>query len=728
MAAVPREVREHVDRQRKSLPSEPGVYLYHGVNGEVLYVGKAKDLRKRVNSYFTKALDARKHAMVLRIADIEVFAVSSEQEALQFEDRLIKRHKPPFNVMLRDDKSYPYIAVTLGDDYPRVLFSRERKQRPGTKYFGPYSSAKRVRATLDLLNRIFPYRPCEGSQPGRQSGVPCLDYHIQRCAAPCVGYVTREDYRAIIDDVMSVLGGTVKPVRDRLTSEMQQAAQDLEFEQAARLRNRIADLLKVIELQETERPGEGSFDVLGVAVGEELGNVQLLQIRDGRLHDRRSMFLEQVAGLDEGQVLTQFALAHYAPGKPVPSQLVVACDVLGPEQVTMLEEELTRIRDANVEVREAQRGEKRRLAELAARNAHHAMTYDSIRERTRLERRAMALEQLRDELDLESLPMRIECYDISNLQDESPVASMTVLEDGRPRKDHYRKFAMRHTGGQDDFAMMHEVITRRFARLAAAMRDGATRNAAVELAEGAEDEPAIVEPDGEAAILAPDAIEQGEASDARELEVEPIEPDCEDGDVPAVDARDVVPERGDHDDSFASLPNLVIIDGGKGQLGAAVAALRDLGVERVPVVSLAKQEELVFVPGRKDPVVLERQSPALHLVQRIRDEAHRFALGYHRNRRSQDARTGRGSVLDTLEGVGDARRRALLTFFGSPERVVNASLEELEAVPGLPGKVARRIHEQLNRLGNKGAVSGTSNAVRTSAAPPPEGDGAGDAR
>ncbi len=635
MASVPPEIREHVDRQRRALPEEPGVYLYHGVGGEVLYVGKAKNLRKRVNSYFTKALDARKHAMVLRIAEIEVFAVSSEQEALQFEDRLIKRHKPPFNVMLRDDKSYPYIAVTLGDDYPRVLFSRDRNRRPGTRWFGPYSSAKRVRATLDLLNRIFPYRPCEGSQPGRQSGTPCLDYHIQRCAAPCVGYISKDDYRLVIDDVMAVLGGTVRPVRDRLTDQMQDASRDLQFEQAARLRNRIADLEQVAQLQQTERPGEGSFDVLGIAVGDELANVQLLQVRDGRLHDRSSRFLEQVTGLEASSVLAQFVLAHYSEGRPVPAQLIVAAGTLTEADAAMLEEELARVREAALEVRGAQRGEKRRLAELAQRNAEHALTYDSLRERTRLERRQVALEQLRDQLDLEGLPLRIECYDISNLQDESPVASMVVLEDARPRNDHYRKFAMRYEGGQDDFAMMHEVISRRFARLQA------------------EDE---------------------------------------------------------EDESFASTPNLVIIDGGKGQLGAAVAALRELGVERVPVVSLAKQEELVFVPGRNAPVVLERQSPALHLVQRVRDEAHRFALGYHRTRRGQDARTGRGSVLDSLEGVGDARRRALLTFFGSPERVVAASLEELEAVPGLPGKVARRIHEQLHRLG------GTSIVERSNAA------------
>jgi excinuclease ABC subunit C len=313
----------------------------------------------------------------------------------------------------------------------------------------------------------------------------------------------------------------------------------------------------------------------------------------------------------------------------------------------------------------------------------------------------MALEELRDALDLESLPLRIECYDISNLQDESPVASMTVLEDGRPRKDHYRKFAMRHTGGQDDFAMMHEVISRRFKRLASAIEEGTTRNAADELADAA-----AIPGDGEAAVTHPEGEDAIDTSAAMVEEPEK-------------------PAEGP-DESFASLPNLVIIDGGKGQLGAAVAALRELGVERVPVCSLAKQEELVFLPGRKDPVVLERHSPALHLIQRIRNEAHRFAVGYHRNRRSQDARTGRGSVLDTLEGVGDARRRALLTFFGSPERVLAASLDELQAVPGLPGKVALRIHEQLNRLGgtNPLAESAATRADEDDAAPPPEGDGA----
>ena len=617
----------HIDRQRAAVPTDPGVYLYSDAAGNVLYVGKAKNLKKRVNSYFTKALNAKTHALVMRIANIDVFALTSEREALVFENTLIKRHRPPFNVMLRDDKSYPYIGVTIGDEYPRVIFTRER-HRSGTRYFGPYSSAKRVRSTLDLLNRVFPYRPCEGPTPGRQSGIPCLDFHIERCAAPCIGNISKDDYGAVIAEVIQVLGGDARSVANRLTDEMKAAAAKLEFERAARLRNRIDDLTYIVQLQEAERPGTGSFDVIGVAVGPTSANVQLLQVREGALYDRRSHFLDNVEGLKNDTVLTQFLLEYYGPGRQIPPRIVVAANVVTELERVEIGEELTRVREAQVEIVAAQRGEKRRLAELAMRNADHALAYDSIRERTRLERRAMALEELRDELGLESLPMRIECYDISNLQDEAPVAAMTVFEDARPKKDHYRKFAMQHPDGQDDFAMMAEVITRRFARL--------------------------------------------------------------------LDAR----EDPDADASFSAIPDLVVIDGGKGQLSAAMEALATLGIERVSVCSLAKQEELVFLPNRPDPVVLKRDSPALHVLQRIRDEAHRFGLGYHRVKRSQGRHA---SVLDSLEGVGDARRRALLNFFGSPEKVLTATIEELEAVPGLPGKIARRIHDQLNRLGGNSA-------------------------
>jgi excinuclease ABC subunit C len=661
-----------VDRQRAALPNRPGVYLYADESGNVLYVGKAKDLRKRVGSYFTKSHGARTHALVMRIANIEVFELSSEREALVFESTLIKRHRPPFNVMLRDDKSYPWIGVTLSDQFPRVIFTRE-KHRPGTRYFGPYSSARRVRMTLDLLNRVFPYRPCEGPTPGRQSGVPCLDYHIDRCAAPCVGLIDQEAYRAVIDEVMQVLDGDVRGARTRLTEQMQAASAELEFERAARLRNRLRDLEAITDLQQAERPGQGSFDVVGVAVGPASANVQVLQVRDGMLADRRSHFLDNVEDLDAGTVLTQFLLAYYAPGRPVPPVIVVREGVTRESDRAVVAEELGLQREAAVEVRPALRGEKRRLVDLARRNAEHALAYDSIRERTRVERRQLALEQLRDELGLESLPLRIECYDISNLQDEAPVAAMTVFEDGRPRKDHYRKFAMRHTGGQDDFAMMHEVITRRFRRLV-----------------GAPQEPA------------------GEVAQVRDTPATPLE-----GAGPPAEPAGAAEAADGPDDSFSSFPNLVVIDGGKGQLGAAMHALHELGVERVSLCSLAKQEELVFLPGRSEPVRLDRHGPALHVLQRIRDEAHRFGLGYHRVRRASERHA---SILDSLEGVGDVRRRALLTFFGSPEKVMSATLDELESVPGLPGKVARRIYDQLYRLG-----TAATDVVGDEGAEPPPG-------
>lgn len=630
----------HVQRQRMALPEAPGVYLFHDTEGHVLYVGKATSLKKRVGSYFTKSHDGKTHALVMRIANIEVFELTSEREALVFEQKLINRYKPPFNVMMRDDKSYPYIGVTLSDEFPRVIFTRA-KRRPGTRYFGPYLSARRVRETLDLLNRIFPYRPCEGPQPGRQSGTPCLDFHIERCAAPCIKNISPEDYRGVIDDVMAVLSGKAAPIQRRLTEQMRQASADLEFERAARLRNRLADLANVLELQQAEAPGQGSFDVVGAAVGPIAANVQVLQVRDGAMFDRKSWFVDNVTGLDAGTVLAQFVLEYYGPGRPIPGSVIVAEAVMSERDREMVETELTRLRGANVEVRAAQRGDKRRLAQLAQKNALNALDYDSIKERTKLERREAALEGLRDELGLESLPLRIECYDISNLQDQAPVASMVVFEDGRPKNPHYRKFSMRHPDGQDDFAMMAEVISRRFARLAAAT--------------GVADAPAT--------------------DDAHEP-----------------------------DDSFDAVPNLVVIDGGPGQLGAAVEALRESGVQRVAICSLAKREEVVYLPGGGPPIVLDRTSPALHVLQRIRDEAHRFALGYHRTKRDQNRYT---SVLDGLAGVGDARRKALITFFGSPERVLEATLDELEAVPGLPGKVARRIYEQINRLGgDTSAVTG----------------------
>jgi excinuclease ABC subunit C len=614
-------VKGKLEPTLKSLPAKPGVYLFLDAAGQVLYVGKAKSLRSRVRSYFQQSSDTRATIQQLpeRVEDIEVIVTGTEVEALHLEQNLVKRHRPPFNVRLRDDKSFPYIAVTVQDDYPRVMFTRERHRR-GVVYFGPYANAKKVRETLDVLNRVFPYRPCEGPQPGRHSGIPCLDYHIERCLAPCVGYVSREDYQAIIDQVIEFLGGDSRPIVRQLETKMREAAAAERFEEAARYRNRLHSVQHLAERQAADRRSVGTIDVLGIAAEGDRAAVQVFPLRGGKLIDRHSFHLENVAERDLQTVLEAFALEYYGSSPSVPPQIVVP---RGVGDVSALEEFLSERRGARVEVRAAERGEKRRLQELAQQNAVLALESDTLQSETKRLRRVEALEELREALNLESLPIRIECYDISNIQGESPVGSMVVFQDAMPKKAHYRKFGVRSLDGQDDFAAMAEVISRRFARL------------------------------------------QDVASD-------------------------------DYDEGFATVPNLVVIDGGKGQLSAALAAMQALDLPRVAVIALAKRVEEVFVPGRPDPIRLEPHSPGLQLLQRIRDEAHRFAIGFHRQRR--DARSFE-SIFDDLQGVGPARRRALLRHFGSAERFLAATQEELEGVPALPAATARKIYAQLHKAG-----------------------------
>jgi excinuclease ABC subunit C len=611
---------ERIEEQLKGLPAKPGVYLFRNAKGTVLYVGKAKSLRSRVRSYF-RGGDSRLglDRMVSRVEQIEVIVTQTEVEAFHLEQNLIKRHRPTFNVRLRDDKSYPYIAVTVEDDYPRVMFTRERHRR-GVVYFGPYASAKKVRETLDVLNRVFPYRPCEGPQPGRHSGIPCLDYHIERCLAPCVGYVTKEDYGAIVERVIEFLSGESRPVLRELEGKMRAAAERQDFEEAARYRNRLTSVRHLAERQAADKRAIGTVDVIGIAASGETAAVQVFPLRGGRLVDRHTFYLENEAGEDVPQLLESFCLEYYGGAPSVPPQIVVPPDT-GP--TAALAEYLSDLRGSRVEVRAAQRGEKRRLQELARQNAELALESDAAhRERKRL-RRIEALEELRECLNLESLPLRIECFDISTIQGESPVGSMVVFQDAVPKKAHYRKFGIKGVAGQDDFAMMGEVISRRFAR-----------------------------------------------------------------------AREVTAER--YDEGFAAVPNLVVVDGGKGQLSAALAAMQAYDLPRVAVISLAKREEEVFVPGRSDPIALSHDSAGLQLLQRIRDEAHRFALGFHRTRRDAKARE---SILDALPGVGPARRRALIQHFGSPERLLAATSEELEGVPGVPAKTGRQIYAALHRAG-----------------------------
>ena len=620
MAATAESRTERVEAQLDALPGKPGVYLFRDARDDVLYVGKAKSLRARARSYF-RGGDARQglDRMLARVERIEVIVTQSEGEALHLEQSLIKRHRPPFNVRLRDDKSYPYIAVTVGDEYPRVMFTRERHRR-GVVYFGPFSSAKKVRETLDVLNRAFRFRPCEGPKPGRHAGIPCLDYHIDRCYAPCIGAISPAEYREIVDGVIEFLSGDTRPIQRELERRMREAAEHQEFEEAARQRNRLYAVRHLAERQAADRRDIGTVDVIGLAARGDVAAVQVFPLRDGRMVDRHGLTLENAAGEDLQALIEAFCMEYYGSAASVPPLIVVPPEA---GDLSALEELLSERRGSRVEVRVAKRGEKRRLQDLAQRNAELAVEHEELAVSRRRLRRIEALEELREALNLESLPIRIECFDISNIQDESPVGSMVVFEDAAPKKAHYRKFGIRREGGQDDVGMIREVVTRRFSRLVSVASD-------------------------------------------------------------------------EYDEGFATCPNLVVVDGGKGQLAAALDAMHELDLARVAVISLAKREEEVFVPGQPEPVRLDHGSAGLQLLQRIRDEAHRFALGFHRTRREAKARE---SILDALPGVGPARRRALLAHFGSAERLLEATRDELEGVPGLPPRVGRQIYAALHKAG-----------------------------
>ncbi|HEV2944343.1 MAG TPA: excinuclease ABC subunit UvrC [Solirubrobacteraceae bacterium] len=615
--------------QRRSLPEEPGVYLFRDEKGRVIYVGKAKSIRKRVASHFSKAQvrSSPGHAeMVASVESLECVVVASEAEALLAEQNFIKQYRPRFNIRLRDDKSYPFIAISLDEDYPRVYFTRER-HRPGRAYFGPYSNAKRVRSTLEVLAKVFMFRSCTGPEPGRRSGSPCLDYYIKRCEAPCVGYVSKEDYRASIDGVAGFLSGRFKSIERDLEERMHAAAAAEEFEQATVERNRLRAVHSLLERRRVANEAVGTFDAIAVAIDGREANAQVFQVRDGVLSDRQSFYLANETERDEAEVAEEFMLQYYAGHSSIPALLVVQ---RAPGERPALADALASRRGGPVEIRAAERGEKRRILELAERNASLALDQERLRSERRRQSRVEAVEGLQQALGLDVPPIRIECFDISNLGGTHTVASMVVFEGGAPKKSDYRRFKIRTLaeGAPDDFAAMAEVLDRRYAQW------------------------------------------------ERQADLSPHDP--------AYDA------------SFASLPNVVVIDGGKGQLAAGLRPLRGFRDRGVAVVSLAKRIEELFIPGRRAPLVLDHSTPELQLLQRVRDEAHRFAITHHRSRRDKAMRS---SLLDELPGVGPARKRALLAHFGSPDAVVAASREELQAVPGLPAKVARELHGALHRAG-----------------------------
>jgi excinuclease ABC subunit C len=619
------ESDDRLIRQRRSLPDSPGVYIFKDAGGRVLYVGKAKSIRKRVASHFGAGSVRSSAELVSRIETIDFVETANEVEALLAEQNFIKQYRPPFNIRLRDDKSYPYVGISLDERFPRVYFTRER-HRPGRVYFGPFSSAKRVRETLDLLGRLFPYRTCEGPEPGRSSGNPCLDYFIKRCQAPCVDYISQEDYRANIEAIVDFLSGRYRQIERELEESMSRAAAEQEFEQAAAYRNRLRAVRSLFERQRVAHGSVGTLDAIAIAVDGTDASAQVFQVRDGVLADRQSFYLENRAGRSEAEVAEEFLVQYYSTSLSIPAEIVGPASLAEAEGLRHALEER---REGPVSLRHARRGEKRRIYELAERNARLALEQDKLKTQRRRQQRVDALNDLRAALSLDALPVRIECFDVSNLGASHTVASMVVFEGGAPKKSDYRRFKIRGLNGrQDDFAAMEEVLGRRMERFRR--------------------------------------------------------------------QRELSPHDVNHDASFAALPGLIVIDGGRGQLSSGLEPLQDFVREGVPVVSLAKRLEEVFQPGEARPILLPTESVALQLLQRLRDEAHRFAIEHHRLRRD---RSMKASILDELPGIGPARKRSLLRHFGSPERFLRATRDELEAVPGLPGKVARQIHEQLHRTG-----------------------------
>ena len=616
---------DDVTAQRRRLPDQPGVYLFRDRDGAVLYVGKARSIRKRVGGHFSGK--TRTPSMIGRVASIEFLVTETEAEALLAEQQFIKRHRPTFNIRLRDDKSYPYIGISLDEEFPRVYFTRER-HRSARLYFGPYSNARRTRETLELLGKLFQYRTCDGPEPGRRSGVPCLDYYIKRCQAPCVGYIERDEYRRNIEAIAGFLSGRYRDVQRDLERKMAEASAAEEYERAAVYRDRLQAISSLMERRAVAGESFDNADLIAVALEEKAANAQVFQVRDGILAERQSFYLANEGERDEGEVTEEFIAQYYSAAPSVPRLIVVG--EAARRRSGVLAEALASRRGGPVEVRVAERGDKRKLRELAERNAKLALAQDRLRQERKRQQRVDALGDLQEALDLRELPIRIEGFDISNIGGEHTVASMVVFEGGAPKKADYRRFRVRgdRTAGPDDFASMEEVLSRRLSRL----------------------------------------VEQGDRS----------------------------PHDAERDSSFATLPDLVVIDGGRGQLGAGMRAMGSLLDRGVAVVGLAKRLEEVYVPGRAAPLELPSDSEASKLLQRVRDEAHRFALDLHRKRRD---RAMTRSLLDGLRGVGPVRKRALLSHFGSPDRVVAATREEIEAVPGIPGKLAGDIHRQLHKAG-----------------------------
>ncbi len=603
-------------RQRlKLLPAEPGVYLMKDAHGDILYVGKASSLRNRVRSYFhaSRHLDHKRRSLVNEIADFEFIATPSEREALILEDTLIKKHQPRFNVRLRDDKRYPYLKLTA-EKFPRLVIERriEKDVQRGARYFGPYTNTFAMREASRVIQQIFRIRTCTldiRDKPLRQR--PCLDHYIGLCDAPCVGWIDPGSYRSLVEQAALFLGGQHEQLLPQLQQEMEEASQRLEFERAARLRDRIHRLERLLSARKAVDPKGMDRDAIGVYQENDLCSVQVFFIRGGKLVGREQFWVETAGSADLKEILTAFVKQYYASAAFIPKEILLQREI---EESSMIEGWLSERRGSRVRLIVPQRGSKSHLVKMVLRNAELALKEEESCQRQQPAEGEEVLQELQKILPWASCPRRIEGFDISNIQGADPVGSMVVFEDGQPKKSEYRRFGITSVQGPDDFAMMAEIIRRR--------------------------------------------LERALAGDKR----------------------------------FLPFPDLILIDGGKGQLAAACQVMRELRLEKIPTLALAKEFEHIFTEGRDEPIVLPRSSPALQLLQRVRDEAHRFALAYHRTLRQK--RTVK-SLLDDIPGLGPTRKKLLIQRFGSVKKIQEACLEELLEVPGLPRPLAQRILKAL---------------------------------
>ncbi|MGH2429753.1 MAG: excinuclease ABC subunit UvrC [Candidatus Limnocylindria bacterium] len=642
------EIDDQLRAVLRQLPTSPGVYLMKDASGRVLYVGKADSLRHRVRSYFTNRgpQDVRLERMVVGTADVDYIVTDTVSEAYLLENNLIKEHRPRFNIRLRDDKSYPFVKITLGEDFPRIVRTR-RLVRDGSRYFGPYASASSVDETLKLLRKIFPFRTCNLEIPEGKRVLerPCLLYYINRCQGPCIEAIAKAEYRATIDSIVDFLEGRQEPIAAQLRREMEGHSEALRFEQAGVARDKLRAVERTMEQQKMAAFSRAEHDVIGMAREEDEACLQVMQVRNGKLIGREHYIVEGARDVTDGEVLGSFLQQYYASTDALPRAVLAP---VMPAEADDLAAYLSERRRIRVTVSVPERGEKRRLVALATQNAVGALARERAEWMADTAKRDEALEGLAAVLGLPRAPERIECYDMSNIQGTSAVGSMVVFIDGRPEPREYRRFRIRSGETPDDFRMMAEVLRRRFSRAAKLRREtGALSLAAV----GADE--------------APEEADDAEAGGRR-------------------------PDEG------WALPDLVVVDGGKGQLSAAIGVMSELGLTEVPLAGLAKRFEELYVPRQSAPIVLPRRSQALYLVQRLRDEAHRFAITYHRDVRGKRALR---SELDEIPGIGPGRKKALLKRFGSVRRIREASLEEVAGTPGISGEVAARVKSHLAREG-----------------------------